>query len=220
MADGQPAPPETISLGDTIAARSALLDFYGAYSVAFSSQFVASIFGLITACALINAALNFLVDKQLINNFSVIIVIFSLFIFIGFISAALYTYNRLTYYSDLASAIVSFPLGLQEAAKLDKITVKIKVKNNKKSIEALERTFFEIKEKLPDNYKAIIEKCQHLDVNFRTYEKISRRTQYKKTIKKILSNRILFAFVLIFGVVCLFLVTYYPLFVVILRLLP
>jgi hypothetical protein len=156
VTEEQSNPPDKPSAGDAIAARAALLDFYGDYTVSFSSQFLASIFGLITACALINGVLCTLLNGS-INWFLItIFFIISLVAFLGFVVVSFYTYKRFSYYSDLASKLAEPFVCLRKAALLHEIPVDIGSSNRKETRANIKNAYSEVKGNLPDNAKPII----------------------------------------------------------------
>ena len=209
-ANVRPMPSGTTCTSDVISARTAFIDFYGNYAVSFSSQFVASIFGLITLCALVNVVM-ISIDKQF-NPLSVVVIIFSMLMFIGFTLAARHTYSRFKYYSDLASKLINNADCLLNVAQLGETKTYFKVRDNEKKIRELEETYLELKEKLPENYKESIHEYERIEIPFCQYEKINRFNQNKSSVKKIL-DKTRFPLLLGLGVIGLALVTYYPLLV-------
>ncbi len=198
---------------DVIAARAALLDFYGDYSVSFSSQFVASIFGLITASALINSVLASIRTQFAVSSrfdlFSAVVIGFSLIVFFGFASAAVYTYRRFKFYADLASKLVRVPNCLRYAAQMNKVKVDINVQNKEKDILKVEEDFCRLNQSLPEDYRKQIQERQKITVSFPQYEMASESSQNKILAKVILNSR-LFPLVMGLGMTSLFFVTYYP----------
>ena len=137
---------DNTNIGITIAARSAILDFYGDYSVSFSNQFIASIFGFITACALINAVLTNLLMPSQVNPTSIgFFLIISLSIFVGFIFAAIHTYTRFTFYADLASQLKGFPVCLRLVAKLEELTPRIRYRKREEGIKEINDIYSRLK---------------------------------------------------------------------------
>ena len=104
---------------DTIAARSALLDFYSDRCVAFGGFFIASIFGLLTVLSLaqgINCG-----DASL--QFQLIVLSWVAYGFFGYIG--FYVLRNFSYYANFANILeggTGDPEALRSYAKLNDIT--------------------------------------------------------------------------------------------------
>jgi hypothetical protein len=217
MVEDEPKPVDTLVTENKIAARSALLDFYGDYSVSFSSQFVASIFGLAAASALINTALFNLLTTQTFSSVSLVLfVIISLFIFLGFLFAAYHTYTRFRFYAALASSIAGFPTCLRGEAKLHEIFAESTFETREKGLMKINAAFSKLKKecKVPEDIKPFRKDRKKGDkhafeVIFPVYEELETQKQNEKPLKQILSSK-WFPLIWIVGIFLLSLITYYP----------
>jgi hypothetical protein len=80
---------------DVIAARAALLDYYGDSALSFSNQFIASIFGLVASSAIIQSVLVFLLSgSNLLDLEFLLFLAPSLLLFGGFSYMVSYTFNK------------------------------------------------------------------------------------------------------------------------------
>jgi hypothetical protein len=219
--------PSSSYLGNVIAARSALLDFYGDRATSFVSLFIASIFGLVTISAIIQTMLFGMVGQETIlsqffNNVKLslnsVIIIVSVFMYVTFVEVALYTYKRYTFYSDLADKLAK--CDLSSMAKLDCIPVGLYKKDMTEKIlqrlnHAAEIYAADLKDEDKDKAK-IIETDEKYLFNFAIHEKYMIEQQKEGRVKKILGSKkfMPLTYLLFLG---LALLTYYPLFTLLFR---
>lgn len=108
----------TEEIGNKIAARSALLDFYSDRAVSFSGVFLASLFGLLTMLSLVQGIKGSNSESTI---FFVVLSLapFSIFAIIGYVAL-----RKFIYYADIADKIEG-GTGLDETlrhyAKLDEL---------------------------------------------------------------------------------------------------
>ena len=202
---------------NVIAARCALLDFWGDNAVSFASQFVASIFGLITMSALIHSVLIYLEDNNLPDYALIAFFIFSFLLYLGLSYVARYTYIRFTNYSSLASNLAFFSKGLYETAKLQELTAWIYPENPDKTKKLLNEAYERCKEQLSKEtvpyteYHKEGEKKTSFKINYLLYYNLRIREQETSIMKKMTKHRRLFGLIIILAVFFLWIVTYYPL---------
>jgi hypothetical protein len=207
--------PNVVS-DNVIAARAALLDFYGDNAVSFASQFVASIFGLITISALIQAISLHLTESNSDWSAKIIFLIPSLFLFLSLSYLARYIYGRFTNYASIASNLVTISNGTLEMAKVEQLYIFYPAEQYETSKEQIKQACNKCKSRLPEGTVLCTEKKDGKKgtgalVNFRVHLDVMYETQNKSLMKMLTKHQkvtnllmYLFLFILAF-------VTYFPL---------
>jgi len=208
---------------NTVAARAALLDFYGDQTALFASQFVASIFGLVTISAVIltlSQSLSVNPNWYLVGVF----VILSLTLYLFFSYAAQYTYRRFTLYASLASHLVVVKNGLLAEAKLDKLETYYKKEAYEKDKEKINKVCEYLESHLPEgtslcreNWEGEILKGAW--INSRVYLEVVTREQNRAFIKKITIHARLTRCLMFLFLTILALITYFPLIISVLKVI-
>lgn len=105
-------------LNDDIGVLSSLLEFYNSRTTSFANLFVASIFGIVTLSAIIIT-----IDSSFdANNFwSNTKELISLIPYVAFVFAGYFTFNKYSYYADIAEKIKSYGLEMPSRMELSKI---------------------------------------------------------------------------------------------------
>jgi hypothetical protein len=176
--------------GEVIAARAALLDYYGDSALSFSNQFIASIFGLVASSAIIQSVLVFLLSKDIPLIIESEVFLFpSLLLFGGFSYMVNYTFNKFCYYSSLTSNLVTGKGGIYRKARLDELFVAYEEKvflRDKDELEEARKRLIESKQ-LAENAEWVLKKkdgyhVNHLvnsTCNYFKYEKTRWRRHFK-----------------------------------------
>jgi hypothetical protein len=205
-------------IGNVIAARASLLDFYGDRATSFVSLFLASIFGLVTVSAITQAMLFSMVGQETIIpqlvyfriSLNAVFIILSAVLFIVFVVVALYTYNRYVLYADLSENLTHFEMSVYA----DLVTLPARIGKEGCNEEILKKMTEKCASTLEDKdkWKAKIgDDGVDFKTNFFVYQNYRTEIQKQNPIKKILGSKHfkLLTYLLFLG---LALLTYYPLF--------
>jgi hypothetical protein len=206
---------------NTIAARAALLDFYGDQATSFASQFVASIFGLVTISAVILTMSQSLSQSISQNTNWLVIILFlilSLPLYLAFSYIAQYTYGRFTNYASLASHLVTVPGGLLERAHLEELETYYEKEHYEKTKELLKQASEECKPHLPKGTILIREdrkgeEVKGAHINLRLHLDVVYKRQQKALIKRITPHTRTIHMVMLLFLAILSLICYFPLIV-------
>jgi hypothetical protein len=103
-------------LGIRLAARSALLDFYGDRAVTFASLFLASIFGIVTTLAVVQN----IPRVATCSHLQITLVLLSNAVFVPFAYAGYHSFRKFAMYADFAQKIEEW---MEKLALPDEIKV-------------------------------------------------------------------------------------------------
>lgn len=220
LKEGERNPTDNNDPENIIAARAALLDLYGDRATAFVSLFIASIFGLVTISAIVQAMLFSMVDEEAaLSQFlyfklslNAFFIFLSAVLYIAFVGVALYTYKRYTFYADWSDKLTRYEIC--ESAKLGYLSIPLSKKIfNEKQIQDLKLLAKNYASKLKDDekYKAkIIETATHWKISFAFYQEYTSQYQKESRVKKFLGSKH-FKLITCLTFLGLALLTYYPL---------
>lgn len=200
---------------DMISARAALLDYFGDSALSFSNQLIASIFGLVASCAIIQSVFGFLLseDNPLIVE-SLVFFFLSLVLFGGFSYMVNYTFNKFTFYSSLTSNLTGGKGGIWEQARLNELYVLYSEKAFRRDKNSLEnsRKFLIETEQMAENEKWFTKEKNGIYVKYLVHS-----THYDFKYKKIWWRNH-FKGIMGLALILLAIVTYYPLIVEVIQM--